>query len=303
MLLIAFLISGINKPCVFARNKPVNENNKLYQIVHFLSHDSLEGRYPGSKGEQLAAKFIADEFSNANLKPIGKSYRQPFSFSIDSQMISSAGNIVAKLDVGAKQNIVIGAHYDHLGWGGRYSKEPFKHAIHNGADDNASGVAILLALAQYFSQHQQLKYNLIFVAYSGEEEGLYGSAYFLKSNIIDTLSIVCNINFDMLGSLHPVNPIVSIEGIAQFPAWEKVIGSISHPQFNIRQAPEISEGGSDHYNFWQHNIPVLFFTTGITEHYHKSSDDAARINFIGLQSILQYLQQVITAINQSDVFE
>jgi len=166
----------------------------LRRDVSYLADDKLEGRETGTKGERMAAKFIRKRYAKIGVKPLG-SYAQKFSKKIrpadidphkdiDLDTVKATVvkglNVTGIIDNGAPTSIVIGAHYDHLGWGGAGSLAPGIRAIHNGADDNASGVATMLLLADWLKDTLK-KHNYIFIAFSGEEKGLWGSNFFVKN--------------------------------------------------------------------------------------------------------------------------
>lgn len=270
-------------------------------VIGTLAHDSLEGRLPGTKGEQVAADFIAREMKRARLKPLyGKKFMQPFDYkNPDSLITRSAGNVAGWINTRSKKTIVIGAHYDHLGWGKHHSNAPFTKAIHNGADDNASGVAMLLALAGWCNAHRdELKYDIVFVAWAAEEDGLYGSELFLKNKTIDTASIACYINFDMVGQLNTVHPLLKVEGLVEYPALDQFLDPDTANTLNVRKSDMIFIGGSDNYNFEKHRIPSIAFSTGLSEHYHKPGDDTERINFPGMVLICHYVEYFLGKLQQ-----
>ena len=152
--------------------------------VTYLASDQLEGRMIGEKGEKLAAEYIRNRYIESGLKPMGvEGYFQYFNASIKTNPHSIAPskkirgiNVIGYLDYSQKETIIIGAHYDHLGYGMFGSLNTGKAEIHNGADDNASGVSLLLSLINILKQNQS--YNYLFIAFSGEEHGLFGSSYY-----------------------------------------------------------------------------------------------------------------------------
>lgn len=271
---------------------PAFTENYYRYVINTLAHDSMEGRLPGSIAEKKCADFIASEFKRAGNKPIGgKKYCHPFSYyNPDSVLTNSAGNVIAKVETRNNRCIVVGAHYDHIGMGLHHSRSPFTKAIHNGADDNASGVAMMLSLAAWCAAHKnELAYDMIFVAYSGEEDGLWGSKELLEGGAIDTSAIYTYLNFDMLGQLNSTNPILKIEGLLEYPELDSVLPADSTAGFNVRKVDPIFIGGSDNYSFELCHIPGLAFSTGISEHYHRPGDDATIINYTGMVKISSYL--------------
>ena len=178
--------------------------------------------------------------------------------------------------------IVIGAHMDHLGYGvygSLYSGSDKQ--IHNGADDNASGTAGLLEIAQKISsgERSKLKRSILFIAFAAEEAGLLGSAYFTKSKIFEELNIVAMLNMDMIGRLSD-NKVI-IYGTGTSSIWNSLIDSLNNPyNFTITKIPD-GFGPSDHSSFYAKNIPVLHFFTGTHKDYHSPTDDIEFINAEG----------------------
>src|SRR5579872_3506795 len=201
---------------------------KIKQHIKIQSADSLQGRGTGSDGERMAASYIESQFKKMKLKPLGeqKGYRQSFPFKGGVHGTGAEGkanNIVAFIDNGSANTIIIGAHYDHLGLGENGSSldaNP-QGKIHNGADDNASGVAGLIELANYFQKNKKKeKYNFLFLAFSGEELGLFGSKYFTENPTIDLAKVNYMINLDMIGRLDPVTKSLAVSGTGTSDVWE-----------------------------------------------------------------------------------
>lgn len=194
--------------------------------------------------------------------------------------------------------IVIGAHYDHLGYGevGSLAFEPGE--IHHGADDNASGTAGLLELARLLSlQREKLPRSILFIAFSGEEEGLVGSAYYVRNATIPTDKIVAMINLDMIGRMNGDRLFIS--GLGSSPQWEEILKSANTDglTLNLGQA---STGGSDHTSFFMANIPVLFFFTGMHPDYHRPSDTWEKINYEGQAKLVAMAERVARHLAQRE---
>jgi hypothetical protein len=206
-------------------------------------------------------------------------------------------NVIAFLNNKAPQTVVIGAHYDHLGYnelgGSTYRKtENEKPQIHNGADDNASGTAALIELAEIIKKAHLSKYNYLFIAFSGEEEGLLGSNYFCKHPTIDSTKINYMINMDMLGRLDSTKNTFAIDGVGTSPTWNTALAKINIDGIK----PKLSESGvgaSDHTSFYNIGVPVLHFFTGTHYDYHKPSDDDHLINYKGELAVLKYIYNLI----------
>lgn len=199
--------------------------------IKTLADDRLEGRATGSQGEKAAAEYIAKAFRELELSPLKESgnYFQPFNFKHGAHgegALDTATNVVGFLDNKAATTIIIGAHYDHLGTDGQNSSldaNP-QNKIHNGADDNASGVAGLLELARHFTMNNQRENNnFIFAAFSGEELGLLGSKYLADHLPVDLSSVNFMINMDMIGRLDPNTKSLLIHGTGTSPVWEPLL--------------------------------------------------------------------------------
>lgn len=273
------------------------EEKKIKSHITILAADDMEGRFSGSEGERKALEYIEKEFKALKLIPKGEQgFQQPFPFKAGVHGTgeeSKAHNVIAYLDNQADKTIIIGAHYDHLGLGDNGSSldaNP-KGKIHNGADDNASGVAGVLELARYFSQNKvKEKNNFLFICFSGEEMGLFGSKYFTEHPTLDLSTVTYMINMDMIGRL-PDNKTISVSGTGTSPVWEPLLKNISTPLTIKTDSSGV--GPSDHASFYLKNIPALHFFTGSHSDYHKPSDDSEKINYAGEKEVLELIVAVI----------
>ncbi|MBK8466054.1 MAG: M28 family peptidase [Chloracidobacterium sp.] len=351
LLLLSFVFSVSAQRAQVTKPSAVEAN--LRRHIEYLASDKLEGRRTGEKGAALAAKYIADQFAKVKLKPgalgsNGKaSYLQPFSYtpvrdphgsSPATESSSPAkrrdtANVIGILPgtdpILKNEAIVIGAHYDHLGYGGSGSLATNLTQIHHGADDNASGTAAIIELARQFAgrnPHDSKgaftnKRTLIFIAFSGEEEGLFGSNFYVNNPVFPLDKTVAMINLDMVGRLNDNK--LTIGGIGTASEWKDLTneknslggtvssiwtgrnGSKSENSFALGpwnfalQLNEDGFGPSDHSSFYGKKIPVLFFFTGTHNDYHKPSDTAEKINYDGLLSIVNYVQSIAKAVDQN----
>lgn len=276
--------------------------------VQVLAADSLEGRGTATVGEIKAANYIAGWFRQAGLEPKGGagSFFQPFGTVIHYEGVPhqvTARNVAGYLDNGAEKTIVIGAHYDHLGKGfqpGSLTAEG-KNLIHNGADDNASGVAGLIELARYFAGNKvKEKYNILFVAFSGEELGLLGSKFYASHPTIPMESVACMINMDMIGRLDDSKGL-TIGGWGTSPTWGALLPTLAVKN-TLRYAVDSSGiGPSDHTSFYLQQKPVLFFFTGVHSDYHKVTDDVDKINAAGIQKILRLVTDLVAELDTTKI--
>ena len=270
--------------------------------VEYLASEKLEGRFPGTNGEQLAANYIAEKFEKLGLTKLTDSYFQSFNFTLpsspheevkfnqDTDTKINAKNIIAFIDNKKKNTVIIGAHYDHIGYGGQYSLDRGINEIHNGADDNASGTAMLLSLAKQLNNKNDLENNYLFIAFSAEELGLIGSRYFVNSDLFNKVSINFMINLDMVGRLNAEKEL-SIFGVGTSSIFKQVVNSMNN-NFKLKII-EDGTGPSDHTSFYNKDVPVLFFHTGSHENYHRPSDDINLINYKGMSEISNYIIDII----------
>jgi aminopeptidase YwaD len=207
-------------------------------------------------------------------------------------------NVVGYINNNAFSTIIIGAHYDHLGYGedGNSMLHTGERLIHNGADDNASGTAALIELANLLSKTKAKGNNYLFIAFSGEELGLFGSKYFTEHPTIDLANTNYMINMDMVGRLNDSSKTLTIGGYGTSPIWSSALYSEKRIPFTIK-IDSSGTGPSDHTSFYRKDIPVLFFFTGIHSDYHKPTDDAIKINYTGEMQIIRYIYGLIGNLN------
>ena len=204
-------------------------------------------------------------------------------------------NVVGLLDNGRPNVVVIGAHLDHLGWGDEGSLHRGERAIHNGADDNASGVAVLMQLARDLAEMDEARANdYLFIAFSGEEKGLYGSNFWTKNPTVPIAELNYMINLDMVGRLDSSGAI-GINGVGTSPAWEEV-SRVLVGDLKVRTTTS-GIGPSDHTSFYLQDVPAIHFFTGTHADYHKPSDDEEKINYDGMFRITRYIESLITSLN------
>ena len=278
--------------------------DQIVRVASYLSSDELNGRGTGTTEEKKAAKFIAEQFEAMHLKPKGrKGYFYDFSYKYDANIHDTikanlkpkiGRNVMAFLDNGAENTIVIGAHYDHCGLGldGNSLDANPKGKIHNGADDNASGVAGVLALAHYLSTNGfKEKNNFLFITFSGEELGLLGSKKWCEQPSIPLEKINYMINLDMIGRLNESTKKLLVYGVGTSDIFKETIDK-NNAYFSIKY-DSAGVGPSDHTSFYLKDIPVLHFFTGQHGDYHKPTDDADKINFNGEEKILELIIDIL----------
>jgi hypothetical protein len=308
---ISLTVAGLTLALASCDGPPSDEKLliKLQEDVAFLAADDLGGRAIGTEGEQKAAEYLAKEFEKIGLEPKGTmGYFQPFTVSKPSNpheeaVIGTDGegvtgrNVLGFLDKKADKTIIIGAHFDHLGMGGQGSLHRGDSSIHNGADDNASGTAALLALAKIL-KHENLKSNVLFIAFSGEENGLWGSNYFTKNPTIDLKTVNYMINMDMVGRMKEDNSL-AVNGVGTSPSFPASLDLVNSDSLKLITS-ESGVGPSDHTSFYLMDLPVLHFFTGQHEDYHKPSDDSDRINYEGLVKVARYISRLVKQLDPEE---
>ncbi len=214
-----------------------------------------------------------------------------------------AHNVAGYRNYHKKKTIVVVAHHDHIGLG-EYgnSRHTGSQEIHNGADDNASGVATMLELARTLKGRKFCKHNFLFLAVSGEELGLLGSKFFVNHPLVPIEKIKYVINIDMLGRMDTSKRTLVINGTGTSPIWAETIGKLEYDTTQLKIVQSKSGlGASDHTSFYLKDIPVLHFFSGQHEDYHKPSDDAWKINYEGMEKSIDIITQFVKLNNKKKV--
>lgn len=238
--------------------------------------------------KEAAKKYLSDETALLDIKlktDIGPKVRK-------------GTNVVGYIDNGAATTVVLGAHFDHLGWGeDGNSMLRGEKGLHNGADDNASGTAALIELARLLKASKKAQNNYLFIAFSGEELGLFGSKYFVENPTIDLSGVNYMINMDMVGRLNDASKTVTVGGYGTSPLWGEAYNlKGKNALYNTNlffKFDSSGSGPSDHTSFYRKNIPVLFYFTGLHTDYHKPTDDFEKINYAGQLNIVKHIFSLI----------
>lgn len=273
--------------------------------VAWLAADAREGRGLGTDGLAEAGEWIAARFAEIGLEPAGSDgFLQPFPTTIPDPTNPHAEgspveafNVVGRLRAGGPRPldgvIVIGAHYDHLGFGGAGSLAPDVRAVHNGADDNASGTMALIEAARGLVERRQaLRRDIVFVAFSAEERGLVGSSMFVHAPPGDlaTEDVVAMLNMDMVGRLGDER--LQVLGGESAEEWDEIVtpACASHGLECLLSGDGF--GSSDHSSFFAADVPVLHFFTGAHPQYHRPEDDAPLVDAEGAVRIVQLIESI-----------
>ena len=204
----------------------------------------------------------------------------------------TAYNIAVFIDNKAPTTIVIGAHYDHLGWGKESSMYVGPPKIHNGADDNGSGTVAVMELARYFMNSSKKNNNYLIMNFSAEEKGLIGSEYFTKSDEWSRFKINYMVNLDMVGRYDSSKVGLDLIGTGTSPVWDTLIALTPHKDIKIKKTKSGFDG-SDQMSFYLKDVPVLFFFTGMHMDYHRPTDHADKINYMGEVHVIKYAEKII----------
>lgn len=242
--------------------------------------------------ETARKKYLNDTQANLDIKlkvDIGEKKR-------------TGHNVAGYLDNGAANTVVIGAHYDHLGYGedGNSMLRTGEKLIHNGADDNASGTAAMIELARLMKASKDKKNNYLFLAFSAEELGLNGSKYFADHPTVDLAKTTYMINMDMVGRLNDSTKVLTVGGYGTSPWWGSYFASAKSNKYFTLKFDSSGTGPSDHTSFYRKDIPVLFFFTGLHGDYHRPSDDFDKINYVGEVMIIKLVGEIIKATSEQD---
>jgi hypothetical protein len=270
--------------------------SELRSHVAVLADDTFEGREAGARGGHAAGGYLVKQLQALGLQPAGEqgSYYQTFH--------GNCRNVLALLegsDAALKQEVVlIGGHYDHVGYGTpRNSYGPTGY-IHNGADDNASGVSGLLEVAQALCQlPTRPRRTIVFAFWDGEEKGLLGSKHWVASPTLDWSRLKCFVNVDMIGRL--ANRRLEVYGSRSAAGLRQLVSQANRPALDLDFTWQMKDD-SDHWPFFARELPVLMFHTGLHTDYHRPSDDAERLNHEGLEQVSRILFETTYALANTE---
>lgn len=237
-----------------------------------------------------AKKYFSDASASVDIK-----------LKIDiSEKKRTGHNVIGYIDNDAAETIILGAHFDHLGYGedGNSMLRTSEYLIHNGADDNASGTAAVIELARLLKISKLKNNNYLVIAFSGEELGLFGSKYFVENPTINLGNVNYMVNMDMVGRLNDSTKVLTIGGYGTSPEWSSLISTADKKSPFVIKIDSSGTGPSDHTSFYRKEIPVLFFFTGLHPDYHRPTDDFDKINYIGELAVVNYIYSVIEKENK-----
>ncbi|WP_205499689.1 M20/M25/M40 family metallo-hydrolase [Rufibacter psychrotolerans] len=274
----------------------VYEPSQILKDVEILAADSLEGRLPNTPGHGKAQQYLLQRFQSIGLKPVGTQYQHAFTFTPRNSSISQPGvNLVGMIPGKSEKVIVVSAHYDHVGI--RNGK------VYNGADDDASGIGAILALATQF-QKQKPQHTLVFVAFDAEEQGLQGSNAFVANLPFAKERVLLNVNLDMV-SISEKNELYAA-GTYHHPALKPLLEQVKVPQgLHLRLGHDRPEQGpndwtlqSDHGSFHRAQIPFIYFGVEDHPHYHQETDEFRNIHQAFYLKAVETIQRAVEVLDQ-----
>ncbi len=255
-----------------------------------------------SDGSTLTSLKAVAQFIDAGLKPVsqelvGWNAEVTTEFAVNSVTAYNLIGVIEGEGPNSNQTIVIGGHYDHLGFGGYGSRSPANRQgeIHNGADDNASGTAAVVELARRIASGPKPKRRMVFICFSGEERGLIGSNYYVKHPVVPLEETIAMINFDMIGNLK--NNLVEVNGVGTAQEFRDIATKADESTPIDIKIIDGAFAGSDHLPFYLKQIPVMFCFTGMTSIYHTPDDDFETLNIEGAVSVIDYSEQLLRGID------
>lgn len=261
--------------------QPQADTFYLKKVIQTLCDSAFQGRPPGGKAQQKVIEYLSQQIRSCGLRP----YQQSFQYhDADSNKPCSSANVYTFINRGRDSTLLIAAHYDHLGVSLLKSNDIRFKGYHPGADDNASGVALVLALIKQNRQFKKSPYNWMIVFWGAHEQGLYGSAAFAPW-VLQHYRVKAIINVDMVGRM--TNNVLNVYQKAYPPALFKdsILQIILGDTNKLQQL--------DTRAFLQRGIPTCSITTGIHGDYHSASDTPDKIRYLGLQKCFNWLCRIL----------
>jgi Peptidase family M28/PDZ domain len=298
----ALLVAACHRAEMRGAGVVTADSAAIRRDIAFLASDALQGRLTGSPGNDSAAAYLARRYAGLGLESLAPGYLQKFvakpaarggqTIELPSQNVFAV--LRGRDPVLRGQYVVIGAHFDHLGRSTDGALDPDAHdAVRKGADDNASGTAAVLELARILEKSPPRR-SILFVNFTGEEEGLLGSAYFADHSPVALDSVAAMLNFDMVGRMR--NDKLIVYGVATAKELPALLDSANAVAPLRITAQGDGFGPSDHSSFYAKNLPVLHFFTDLHDDYHRATDVVEKINAAGEARVVDLAARVARAI-------
>ncbi len=301
--IVAVVLSTVTHRSLAAENSKFAVANdsiiveQLRRHVEVLADDSFEGREAGSRGGQAASIYLRKALSELGIEPAGQD--GDFFQYFNGRYRNILGMVRGSDPLLDDEFIVVGAHYDHVGYGNRKNSYGPLGYIHNGADDNASGTSALLEVAEAFAKiGESPRRSVLFAFWDGEEKGLLGSKYFVNNPVVSTEKIRFFINMDMVGRLRDEQLLVY--GSRSALGSRRLVSTLNGSTGLRLDFTWELKNNSDHYSFFERTIPVLMFHTGLHPDYHRPRDDSHKINAEGMQRVAQLVFRTTYELAQLD---
>lgn len=261
---------------------------ELHDAVAFLADDAREGREAGKPGGQAAAEFLRGELDKLGLKPAGSDgFFQPFGDGYRNLLAEWPEDAAADAEI-----IVVGAHYDHVGYGSKRNTRDGPGLIHNGADDNASGTAAVLEIAEAFTVlARPTRRKVLFAFWDAEEKGLLGSRHWVENPTRPLDNVRFLINMDMIGRLRDGR--VEVYGVRSSFGLREMLAGLNRETDLLLDYSWWNRGDSDHAPFFRKDVPYLLFHTGMHEDYHAATDDTEKINVEGMVAVTRLVFELV----------
>lgn len=289
----------------------LENSTTMRETVLTLSSEALEGRLAGAAGEKKTAVFLKESLEQQGIETFFEDYGQLFTFDFTSKendetktVSITAQNIVGSIrNDNAQKTVVLGAHYDHLGRNeyGQGRGNIAETDYFPGADDNASGVALLLNIAEELQRNKsKYDFNFIIAFFSGEELGLHGSRVFVEALDGMDLEISAMFNFDMVGRMNEDRKL-SIQGVGSGNTFDSLLRLVAAPIDLNLELNKNASGGSDYASFYRDSISVLNFTTGLHDDYHTPQDTEDKINYDGMVEIRSFILELLGVLGNASI--
>ncbi|QDS98767.1 M20/M25/M40 family metallo-hydrolase [Adhaeretor mobilis] len=262
-----------------------------------LAGDAFEGREAGARGGRAAAGYLQEQLQQISVAPGGPGggYSQPFNGNMQNLLAVIPGTDEQL----SEEYVIVGAHYDHVGYGSRQTSYGPYGYIHNGADDNASGVSALLeACEALVAAGFQPRRSVLFALWDGEEKNLLGSRHWLSNPTVPIEQVRMLVNIDMVGRM--TDGRLQVAGVRTGVGMRKLFSSPQLPEGMHLDFSWEYKSNSDHWPFFERKIPAVYLHTGLHDDYHRPSDDVEKLNLAGVRLTSQYLVQVLMQLADSD---
>lgn len=291
------LVAALSLPHLALAQAPAPDQLRetdLRAHIGYLASEELEGRESGERGGRLAEIYVQAHFQRLGLQPLAGQTEMRLPFQAGARTCNNVVAVLPGRDPALRgKYLVIGGHLDHAGIGGPGAMG-FPGEIHNGADDNASGTAGVMELAEWYSAHPP-RHSMIFIGFSAEERGLLGSQHLVNEKVLPLDDIVGMVNLDMIGRSHGY---LFVAGLGTAVEFRALLNPIFDRVKDLRlELNDLGEAPSDNTSFYHGGVPAIFFFTHVHDDYHMPTDDADKIDYAGELRVLQLARESIDVLD------